>query len=496
MNAAAEMESSPVRSITIKRPRQAIACNWCRTHKLKCDTQHPSCRNCESRGIACITENLRQPSIPGRRVQPTGRRKKRSNTQQDGVTGSPSSGSAAPHDARCDQPDSIFTGPFEERSQDRHRHEQIQGHQSADILASHDLGQNPASDSIRAQRNLTRASAITLVTDKSRSRRQAIGSGNSMYALIQWLDIFFVQKPTWEPIFPYFQQGLAYSVEVPLEFPINLPPLPMKADTEVYLSIFFTRIHPIFPVVEEDSFKTSLKYLQTKWKSGKLHLANQDYPTLACAYAIFSAAADEAAGEITDAGTQYLEGAYMLYAHLVAVPYIASVQAFLLLTIILRHRNKDGASWGTLGQAIRIAQSIGLHRHVSSSATASSNTDISLFDPIKTQDLYSRIWWTAYVLERAMELETGRPSAIRDEECDQILPINPVFNLASGFDYFNALIRLSKIQHRAIDLLYGNKKNWTTKELLLEMGPIDRSLLNWADEFPESIRLVFILPQL
>ena len=83
-----------------------------------------------------------------------------------------------------------------------------------------------------------------------------------------------------------------------------------------------------------------------------------------------------------------------------------------------------------------------------------------------------------------MELETGKPSAIRDEDCDQILP-----KMQTSDIYFQGLIRLSKIQTWAIDLLYGKSHHRkSTKELLLEMGRIDRALLDWAAEFPESIR--------
>jgi hypothetical protein len=256
-------------------------------------------------------------------------------------------------------------------------------------------------------------------------------------------------------------------MEVPLSFPTSLPSLPSPSETKEFISIFLSRIYPVFPIIKEGPFSESVERLREKPTST---LTSKDYPALACAYAVFSAAADEADGHPTEIGTHYLEGAFVLYAHIVAIPCVTSVQSLLLLAIILRSRNKDGASWGVIGQAIRIAQSIGLHRKFA------SNSD--------TDDLLSRIWWTAYILERIMELETGRPSAIRDDECDQILP-----RIQQSDLYFGGLIRLSKIQTRAIDLFYGNKQSRkSTKDLLLEMGRIDRALLDWANEFPESIR--------
>jgi hypothetical protein len=288
-----------------------------------------------------------------------------------------------------------------------------------------------------------------------------------MYVLVQWLDLFYTKDDNWDAIFPYFQQSLAYSMEVPLSFPMSLPPLPPPSQTQEYIAIFFSKIYPVFPIIDKPSFSKSIEHLRTKMTS---KLDSKDYPILACAYAVFSACADEADGHTTETGANYFENAYVLYAHIVGIPYLTSVQALLLLAIVLRNRNKDGASWDILGQAIRIAQSIGLHRNMSSGSDG--------------DDFHSRIWWTAYTLERTMELETGRPSAIRDEECDQIFP-----KIQTSDVYFHGLIRLSRIQTSAIDLLYGKTNHRkSTKELLLEMGRIDRALLDWANEFPESIR--------
>jgi Fungal specific transcription factor domain/Fungal Zn(2)-Cys(6) binuclear cluster domain len=427
----------------VKRPRQGTACNWCRSHKLKCDAEQPSCHNCRKRGIECVTTNLRRQGAESQRLEPLGRHKKRNSTlshfQQPESSCSPSH-------------PSIFAVPFNDITRQQQ---------------TSDDGSRQSTADISSQEQTSTATSLTLVTDKSSSRRQMIGSGSSMYVLVQWLDLFFAKQGNWDAIFPYFQQSLAYSMEVPLSFPISLPPLPSPDETKEYISIFFTRIYPVFPILDKHLFTESVEYLREKLTS---QLDSKDYPALACAYAVFSAAADEADGHPTGLGTQYLEGAYVLYAHIVAIPYLTSVQALLLLVIVLRNRGKDGASWGILGQAIRIAQSTGLHRHVSSSP--------------ETDDLHSRIWWTAYILERIMELETGRPSAIRDDECDQILPKTHSSNV-----YFGGLIRLSKIQTRAINLLYGNKhRRKSTKEILLEMGRIDRALMDWANEFPDSIK--------
>ena len=427
-----------------KRPRQATACNWCRSHKLKCDAEQPSCRNCQRRNVACVTTNLRRQGEDGRRVEPLGRHKRYNSSRPV----SQPSGSSSTHSHG-----SSFAVPFHE-ARLQHEGEDRSSPNVSEDMSGHDL--SPGNTN------------LTLVTDKTTSRRQMVRSGSSsMYVLVQWLDLFFAKYDNWDAIFPYFQQSLAYSMEVPLSFPMSLPALPSLSETQEYISIFFSRIYPVYPIIDKESFSKSIENLRMKMAS---KLDSRDYPELACAYAVFSACADEADGHPTEIGTHYFESAYVLYAHIVGIPYLTSVQALLLLAVVLRNRNKDGASWDILGQAIRIAQSIGLHRNVSSGSDG--------------DDCHSRIWWTAYTLERTMELETGKPSAIRDEDCDQILP-----KMQTSDIYFQGLIRLSKIQTRAIDLLYGKSHHRkSTKELLLEMGRIDRALLDWAAEFPESIR--------
>ncbi|KAH8660162.1 fungal-specific transcription factor domain-containing protein [Xylariales sp. PMI_506] len=424
------MESSP--GSRVARPRQSTACNWCRSHKLRCDAQQPRCQNCHKRGLECVTTDLRRPGSEGQRLVPLGRHKRR--TLSSPAARSVASGGVV--ETASTSP-GLAAGPFD---------------------------QVPRSPGGRPSAN-----NLTLVTDESGSLQQVITSGSSLYALVQWLDLFFSKKAGWQPTFPNFLRGLGYSFEVSLPSGAPLPELPSPSQVEQYASAFFARIYPILPIIVKSAFVESVERLRQTLAS-KLSLPSGDYPALALAYAVFSVCADEAEGQATILGTSYLEGAYGLLAHLIVIPNITCVQALLMLAFSLRNRNKDGASWGILGHAIRIAQSMGLHRFMSASA--------------ETADLYARIWWACYVLERTMQLETGRPSAIRDDECDQIMPV-----AEDGNPYFSGLVSLARIQTRIIDLFYiKTNSHRSVKQMLLDMGKTDRSLLDWAGGFPESIR--------
>lgn len=514
-----------------KRPRLSTSCNWCRSHKLKCDTGHPSCFNCCRKGIECVTTDLRKGGSIGRRVQPAGRHQRRprdplspprdngprstGNDQSPGQLqheqilsmqatekiNSPTSDTISSRtspptqssDAGSELP--IFSLPFNlnDKADDTgDANESLQ-----DLTLAHINGnlrvvdsQGIVADSRAAEdMQISGGTDLTILTDNSLERLQMMGSSSSLYILVQWLDLFFAQRPDWSQIFPQFRHGMAYTVEMPLPFPVSLPPLPPTDQREEYISIFFSRIQPIFPILDPDTFQSSITALALKMESSSANLNPVDYPSLACAYAVFSISADEKSQCITEDGTRYLEAAYFLHAHLFAIPYVTSVQALLLLTIVLRGRNKDGASWSTLGQAIRIAQSIGLHRYISRPvkdirAKNAGNTAPSA----KQQNLHSRIWWTAYCLERIMELETGRPSAIQDSECDQILPTYAQEN--GSFDYFGALIGLAKLQTQISDRLYRRKSvKRRTEQLLHDTGMLDRALLDWAEKLPQGMRL-------
>ncbi|KAK8078863.1 hypothetical protein PG994_002670 [Apiospora phragmitis] len=202
--------------------------------------------------------------------------------------------------------------------------------------------------------------------------------------------------------------------EFALPITVNRPNLPSLAVIEEHVRVFFQRIWPIFPVVDHEALMTDIHRflsLQTTPLSGKgtdnllaYVIQPSDVPALVSIYLIISIAADEAAGSITETSTIFLDAAYSFYGHLVALPYIGSVQALLLIVIALRGRGKEGQGWHVLGQAIRTAHSIGLHRHISTHDTRPRRGT----EPGYKADLqlHGRLWWTCYSLEKLMEMET------------------------------------------------------------------------------------------
>ena len=56
--------SIPPRSRQKRRSQVARACDWCRVHRVKCDSDHP-CSNCQSRGVRCSNSDvLKSATLP------------------------------------------------------------------------------------------------------------------------------------------------------------------------------------------------------------------------------------------------------------------------------------------------------------------------------------------------------------------------------------------------------------------------------------------------
>jgi hypothetical protein len=180
-------------------------------------------------------------------------------------------------------------------------------------------------------------------------------------------------------------------------------------------------------------------------------------------YAVFALGADESTGGYTAIGVSNLSAAFGLYSYIASMPYLASVQALVVLSAALMARNRDGCGWQCLGPAIRISHSLDLHlgSHSNTNSSSASHT------------LGSRIWWSCYCLKKQAALEIGRPVVIRDVDCSQILP----HEIESRFetDFFGLWIGLAQIQNRLFEVLHVRAPEFkNASDLLSGIGKFDR----------------------
>ncbi|KAK8029801.1 hypothetical protein PG993_011092 [Apiospora rasikravindrae] len=464
-----------------KRIRLSLACTACRKRKVRCDAETPKCRNCRLRGDVCQTTDPRKPEAVVTRKWPAktsrlladqGIAIDGSGEGQPAAGTSPRDGSESVPDVETEAPQALTNIPVSFLTRAYHASTKERG----------------------GERSLEDAESPDIVvnTDESSHRVKYLG-GSSLQCLCIFVDLFLKQKGL-GPVSQQFRFGMRHVEEFALPITVNRPNLPPIGVLEEYVRVFFRRIWPIFPIVDHEALMAdihrilALQDTSFAGNDGGTSLQEtiqpSDVPALVSIYLIISIAADEAAGSITTTGTQFLDAAYSFYGHVAALPYIGSVQASLLLVIALRGRGKEGQGWHVLGQAIRTAHSIGLHRHISTHDTRPRRGT----EPGYKADLqlHGRLWWTCYSLEKMMEMETGRPSAIADYDCDQVLPQRK-YAAHEAPDYFGIWVSLSQILGRISEHIY-RKRQTSSYVLFNETGKIDKALTDWAASLPESLR--------
>ncbi|KAF4974423.1 hypothetical protein FZEAL_8666 [Fusarium zealandicum] len=442
-----------------KRGRLSLACNQCRKRKVRCDATTPKCKNCVSRGDECETSDPRRPNAPAVRRWPAK---------------NPPGGAASIR-----------------------RHSTVSDRSSPSSLTSAQMEQPDASQSVPNCRNPTwieRAykqsqdtpqdgpsndSPDVLVNTDDTSHRVKYMGASSLQCLCRFVDLCFEKKGL-DTIGAYFRWGMSFTEEYAIPLTLQLPDLPPSPSLEPWTTVFFERIHPLIPVLDQASFMSDLHHF-TALQEGSDNglqgvITSAEAPALVAMYSVLTIGIDEHQGTISESATPYLTAAYSLISHLISFPYTASVQALLLLIVALRGRSKEGQAWNLLGQAIRISYSLGLHRNIASSQPGS--------------ELHPRLWWTCYNLEKMMELETGRPSSISDFDCDQVLPKIGKETLPKtkpgNSPYFVQWVSLSHITSQISEHIY-RRKAASSYGLLSEIARLDQALVDWregaSDEF-------------
>lgn len=110
----------------------------------------------------------------------------------------------------------------------------------------------------------------------------------------------------------------------------------------------------------------------------------------------------------------------------------------------------DGSSvWQTAGMAIRAAVALGLHRELSNEYYFHRQRGVPEQQKSKMNDLRSRMFWSAYGIERMNGLILGRPFSISDVDIN--VPV-PKRTLKTEIAY--QVVMLWQIQSRLSRFIY------------------------------------------
>ncbi|KJR86250.1 uncharacterized protein SPSK_02247 [Sporothrix schenckii 1099-18] len=373
------------------------------------------------------------------------------------------------------------------------------GVSSANGPTSHTDNDN-AHDSVHATGPTTVATTssydadVVVNTDDAAPHRVKYMGGSSLQCLAGFVDIFLRRKRL-PLVSTAFTSGMRHAEEFSLPLVAAVPRLPPAGACRASLDVFFDRVWPLYPVVDRATVEQDLRHVggleQTLPDGASLLsvLAHDDVPGLVVLLAVLAIGAGEGEGggslDDTESGLVYITAGFGLVAHLIARPYLRSVQSMLLLAVALRLRARDGQAWYLVGQAVRVAHSIGLHRQVGADAASRSAEPEPEPEPGPT--LQSRVWWSLYALEKLMELETGRPSAIPNDEPLPPLPLLQPTPTADPASIFTPWVALSTILGQISRRLYVQKPA-SAVVLLTEIAQLDEQLQAWSAGLPEPLK--------
>lgn len=168
-----------------------------------------------------------------------------------------------------------------------------------------------------------------------------------------------------------------------------------------------------------------------------------------------------------------------------------------LLYSIHGYAHAARSCWITLGQTVRLAQSIGLHveQDGAKAAGGDAQSEVAI-------ERRRRVWSCIYCLDRLLSLQLGRPPAIHEDYCNvprpsrlgdsdidwdsDRLPAN--FTGPSAGDYHIALISFSDIISQVLLDLCSGRPNQSLAAELVKTRKLDQQLLQWKYSLPRTLR--------
>ncbi|KAK4510412.1 uncharacterized protein ATC70_004842 [Mucor velutinosus] len=186
---------------------------------------------------------------------------------------------------------------------------------------------------------------------------------------------------------------------------------------------------------------------------------------------------------------------------------ISTVQALMLLSMFVGHGendDEDTSHWFITGMAIRMAQDLGLHRDCS-----------KWLIPDYEIELRKRIWYGAYLMDRWVAAELGRPISIIDNEFDAELPTPYELNYTSSaqtekaeftpilileaeealrenkpvYSSFVYLVTLSQITGQVLVGLHSTRAKQNRHNSLDLVNILDRNLSMWKASLPRELQV-------
>lgn len=176
--------------------------------------------------------------------------------------------------------------------------------------------------------------------------------------------------------------------------------LPEKHICDEFVRIFFSCLHPAYPVLDRQLF-------DSQYRQGRVSLLLLQtiffLSVIACDDQLVQRAGFENRYQAREV---YYLRAKALYDADYEKDKTQLVAILFLLGFWWQKPQDQKDTWHWLGCAISLAQTMGMHRSTAHSELTSNS-----------RSLWKRIWWSIYIRDRHAAAALGRPCRIRDEDC-------------------------------------------------------------------------------
>ncbi|KAL4790878.1 fungal-specific transcription factor domain-containing protein [Aspergillus venezuelensis] len=175
---------------------------------------------------------------------------------------------------------------------------------------------------------------------------------------------------------------------------------PAREVRDALVTAYFEHIHPFHPVISMPEFMES-------------YLSPDKPPPLILFQAVLMAGAHACEHPLVTSARHAVKTALFRRASMLFHMRHETDRVFLMQAAVLFTRHVGdgdtvtGGPWYWSGIAVRIGCGLGMHRYSPSL-------------PPRETSQYRRCWWSAFVWEVFVALETGRPCAVRAEDLDQL----------------------------------------------------------------------------
>ncbi|KAK7974365.1 hypothetical protein PG989_016213 [Apiospora arundinis] len=465
-----------------KRKRLNFACNYCRERKTRCDERIPSCHSCLVAGVKCITTDKRRP---GADVE----RRTAGSPRQDPVVfdeGStdldePLGGGYLPHSRPGQSKSRRLSSALSKYSTDTATDHLTPV--SATGAGGDTSSIGPDSIDPPAEDASGRYGGLLPLVPRLRG-------SNTLDMFTGWLDLAFYRLGIPRQLGANNSDAESGKEKAP---PIALslvpPSLPRPDVCHAALQSYFHTINQIFPVSEASRVQGLTESALKSEPTTLSHLGDV-VSILQVQMVLVLGSMSGDVGLDPELATQYVNYCQTMLGHVLSVRSLDAVQCALMLAIALRQRDQISSSWHVTTLCISMAQSMGIHRR-----RTPSRKDPSPVDE-EGEEKKRRTWWSIFSFEKLFAFEFGRPSFIRDADCNQMEPVFPP-NPQSGWSFriLTSFARLlSQINEAGIRCRIREERTsqrnieGVIRDKIRLTGETVHLLMQWADSVPERLR--------